>query len=204
MSRKVSSSAPSAVVAPGQLDRVAHVAKVGEVDALHDPAGVDVEARDDAYGNTHAPLLPSAVLTASSSTSTFSRGSIRRRHLDHRGGGVNTGEHPPVHLSDRVGLGDVDEVHPGPHHVGDAEAHLDQRVHRDRERSFGLRRRAGLGRCAAARCGRPRHPRPAVDRHRTVVAVPRLPLSTRRDRSASSRHATATASRASSSVKAPA
>ena len=37
-----------AVVAGGQLHRVAGVAQADEVDALHHPALVDVEARDDA------------------------------------------------------------------------------------------------------------------------------------------------------------
>ena len=46
------------VVRPGQLDRVAGVAQVGEVDALDDPAGVDVEAGDDAYGEGHRPSSP--------------------------------------------------------------------------------------------------------------------------------------------------
>ena len=36
------------VVALGELDRVARVADVDEVRALHDAPGVDVEARDDA------------------------------------------------------------------------------------------------------------------------------------------------------------
>ena len=53
MSRKISSSAPSLVVAAGQLDRVAGVAQVAEVDALDDPAGVDVQARDHADGDRH-------------------------------------------------------------------------------------------------------------------------------------------------------
>ena len=43
------------VVAAGQLDRVAGVAQVGEVDALDHAAGVDVEAGDDADGDGHAP-----------------------------------------------------------------------------------------------------------------------------------------------------
>ena len=47
------------VVAGGQLDRVAGVAQVDEVDALHDPAGVDVEAGDDP-GHVHAPAPPTA------------------------------------------------------------------------------------------------------------------------------------------------
>ena len=38
------------VVGPGQLDRVAGVAELLEVDALDHPAAVDVEARDDADG----------------------------------------------------------------------------------------------------------------------------------------------------------
>ena len=40
------------VVAGRQLDRIAGVAEVDEVDALHHPTGVDVEARDDPSG-TH-------------------------------------------------------------------------------------------------------------------------------------------------------
>ena len=46
-----------AVVGLGQLDRVAGVAQVLEVDALDDPAGVDVEAGDDAGGDTHPRSL---------------------------------------------------------------------------------------------------------------------------------------------------
>ena len=41
------------VVQLGQLDRVAGVAQVLEVDALDHPPGVDVQARDDAYGEAH-------------------------------------------------------------------------------------------------------------------------------------------------------
>src|SRR5690606_41975540 len=40
------------VVAARELDRVARVAQVGEVDALDDATGVDVEARDDADGRS--------------------------------------------------------------------------------------------------------------------------------------------------------
>jgi hypothetical protein len=36
------------VVAARELDRIARVAEPDEVDALHDPPGLDVEARDDA------------------------------------------------------------------------------------------------------------------------------------------------------------
>ena len=44
------------VVHLGHLDRVAGVAQVGEVDALDDPAGVDVQARDDPDGEAaHHP-----------------------------------------------------------------------------------------------------------------------------------------------------
>ena len=46
MSRNTTSSAPSTVVAGGQLDRIAGVAQVDEVHALDDPAAVDVEAGD--------------------------------------------------------------------------------------------------------------------------------------------------------------
>ena len=42
------------VVHPGQLDRVAGVAQLLEVDALDHAPGVDVEARDDADGEAHA------------------------------------------------------------------------------------------------------------------------------------------------------
>ena len=41
------------VVGAGQLDRVAGVAQVDEVDALDHAAGVDVEARDHADGDGH-------------------------------------------------------------------------------------------------------------------------------------------------------
>jgi hypothetical protein len=41
------------VVQLGQLDRVAGVAQLLEVHALDHPAGVHVEAGDDAYGQTH-------------------------------------------------------------------------------------------------------------------------------------------------------
>ena len=50
MSRKVSSSAPSRVVALRHLDRIAGVAQADEVDALDDAAVLDVEAGDDALG----------------------------------------------------------------------------------------------------------------------------------------------------------
>ena len=41
----------------GELDGVARVAQVLEVDALDDAAGVDVEARDDTHGNSHGTRL---------------------------------------------------------------------------------------------------------------------------------------------------
>ena len=41
------------VVEPGHLDRVAGVAQLAEVDALDDPAGVDVEAGHDTDGDAH-------------------------------------------------------------------------------------------------------------------------------------------------------
>ena len=53
MSRKTSSSAPSRVVALGQLDRVARVAQVDEVRALDDAAAVDVQARDTRLSARH-------------------------------------------------------------------------------------------------------------------------------------------------------
>ena len=65
MSRKVSSSAPSASYSLGQLDRVAGVAELLEVDALDHPAGVDVEARDDADGEAH---VGAAAVSASASS----------------------------------------------------------------------------------------------------------------------------------------
>ena len=43
-------------VLAGELDRVAHVAQVLEVDALDDAAGGDVEARDDAADEAHQSL----------------------------------------------------------------------------------------------------------------------------------------------------
>src|SRR3712207_6117666 len=61
------------VVDPGHLHRVAGVAQVDEVDALDDPAGVDVQARDDAHRERHA--TPSR--TASASISTSIAGSSR-------------------------------------------------------------------------------------------------------------------------------
>src|SRR5690606_2520770 len=42
------------VVPRGELDRVARVAQVLEVDALDHPAGVDVQTRDDPHSYTHA------------------------------------------------------------------------------------------------------------------------------------------------------
>ena len=47
------------VVAARDLDRIARVAQLHEVHALHDAAGVHVEARDDALGETHG--LPAGV-----------------------------------------------------------------------------------------------------------------------------------------------
>ena len=52
-SRKTSSSAPGRVVRRAQLDRVAGVAQVDEVDALDHPPGVHVEAGDHAYRHRH-------------------------------------------------------------------------------------------------------------------------------------------------------
>ena len=48
MSRKQSSSAPCGVVARRDLDGIAGVDEVDELDALHDAAGLHVETRDDA------------------------------------------------------------------------------------------------------------------------------------------------------------
>jgi len=42
-----------AVITVGELDRIARVAQVAEVDALDDPAGVDVEAGDHPDGDGH-------------------------------------------------------------------------------------------------------------------------------------------------------
>ena len=50
MSRKTSSSAPVVLVAARDLDRIAGVAQVEEVDPLDDPAAVDVETGNDAFG----------------------------------------------------------------------------------------------------------------------------------------------------------
>ena len=41
------------VVAPRDLDRIAGIAQVDEVHALDDAAGGDVEAGDDAFGESH-------------------------------------------------------------------------------------------------------------------------------------------------------
>jgi hypothetical protein len=54
------------VVGRAQLDRVAGVAQVGEVDTLDDPAGVDVQAGNDTYGDGHA----AASATASRASAT--------------------------------------------------------------------------------------------------------------------------------------
>ena len=46
------------VVGAGELDGVAGIAQLDEVDALHHPAAVDVQARDDADREAHrAPLV---------------------------------------------------------------------------------------------------------------------------------------------------
>src|SRR3954447_6876500 len=60
------------VVDPGHLHRVAGVAQVDEVHALDDSPRVDVQARDDAHGQTHA----GTPRTASASISTSIAGSI--------------------------------------------------------------------------------------------------------------------------------
>ena len=60
------------VVDPGHLDRVTGVPQIDEVHALDHPAGVDVQARDDADGEGHAP----AQRTASASISTSISGSM--------------------------------------------------------------------------------------------------------------------------------
>ena len=44
------------VVAPRDLDRIAGIAQVDEVDALDDAAVGDVEAGDDALGEAHGPI----------------------------------------------------------------------------------------------------------------------------------------------------
>ncbi|VXC00721.1 hypothetical protein AERO9AM_30418 [Aeromicrobium sp. 9AM] len=48
---------PLGVVDLGHLNRITRVAQVDEVDALDDPAVVDVQARDDAYGEAHRMSL---------------------------------------------------------------------------------------------------------------------------------------------------
>ena len=53
------------VVGAGELDRVAGVAELLEVDPLDHPAAVDVEARDDADGERHE--VPFVSASASSS-----------------------------------------------------------------------------------------------------------------------------------------
>ena len=47
MSRKVSSSAPSASTPPAKLDRITRIAQRHEVDAFHDAATVHIEARNN-------------------------------------------------------------------------------------------------------------------------------------------------------------
>src|SRR5207245_257038 len=55
------------------LHRVARVAQVGEVDALHHPAGVDVQARDDADGDSHQPAARPAGSTARTASRAWGR-----------------------------------------------------------------------------------------------------------------------------------
>jgi hypothetical protein len=85
MSRKTSSSAPSASYRPGHLDRVAGVAQLAEVHALHDAAGVDVEAGHDTDGDAHAGTTPRRYLQ--------SAGASRRRAGARQGDGGRAEHH---------------------------------------------------------------------------------------------------------------
>jgi hypothetical protein len=53
------------VIAPGDLDRIAGVAQVDELDALDDAPGSHVQAGNDALGETHRRLSSSASRCAS-------------------------------------------------------------------------------------------------------------------------------------------
>src|SRR5204863_108698 len=53
-----------AVIARGDLDRIARVTQVDEVDALHHPAGGHVQARNHPLGEPHAQALPTALSAA--------------------------------------------------------------------------------------------------------------------------------------------
>src|SRR6185503_16726548 len=53
-----------AVVARRDLHRVAGLAQADDIDALHDPARRDVEARDHALCERHGYSFPSALLAA--------------------------------------------------------------------------------------------------------------------------------------------
>ena len=55
MSKKVSSSAPSASYAAAELHRVAGVPQIDEVDALDHSAVVHIQAGDDTDGDRHGP-----------------------------------------------------------------------------------------------------------------------------------------------------
>jgi hypothetical protein len=58
---------PLLVVEPGQLDRVTGVAQLAEVDPLHHPTAVDVEARDHPDRERHADRSGQVSASASSS-----------------------------------------------------------------------------------------------------------------------------------------
>ena len=47
------------------LHGIAHIAQVHEIDALHDPAGIDIQAGDDAHGQHSSPFAIRKAVAAS-------------------------------------------------------------------------------------------------------------------------------------------
>src|SRR5581483_7763669 len=95
--------------------------------------------------------------------------------------------HVPQHAAVRLGDGDavcgeVDDVHPGAHHVGAVEAGPGHRVEGVVQRGPGLSCRvAGAGDHAIDDAGAPGDPRVDADNHRAGVAEAFLVRSTRGD-----------------------
>ncbi len=92
------------VVELGHLDRVARVAQVLEVDALDDPAGVDVQAGDDTDREGHAGVPPAGARYASTSTSTRTRESTNPATTTIVAAGPHVAEQLLVGAADVVGV----------------------------------------------------------------------------------------------------
>src|SRR6185312_9499488 len=89
-------------VHPREFDRVAHVAQVLEVDALHDPAGGDIQARDHPARQRHHSLAAWMAVTRIARAPSAYRLSITL-FTDRRGLMIRTATHSGSRSGEIVG-----------------------------------------------------------------------------------------------------